>query len=884
MLVSARFRRFDRAEIEQSLNARFEALVRAGPARLALQCGRDSLTYLQLSEAANRIAHALLARRGSTAEPVAVVLEQGVGLIAAILGVLKAGKLYVPLEIGAPRERFAHMLRDSDAAVVISNASALPLLKQLGTSKLEVLDVADVGCGAPADDPAIDIAPDRPAYIYYTTGSTGEPKGVVDSHRNVLHNVMRYTNALAIADDDRLTLLQSPSFSGAVSSMFAALLNGAASFPYDVRTSTAAQLADYIDRSGITVYHSVPAIFRSFLRTPRVFSSVRVVRLEGDQSSPADLELFRRHFGPDCTLVNGLGTTETGIVRQFFVGHDTPVAHAVVPIGYPVEDMHVQVLGEGGEPAPFGTAGDIAVRSEYLALGYWNRADLTTRAFVADPHNPRLRTYRTGDIGRMHPDGCLEHLGRRDALTKIRGVTVAIADVEAAIGRLPSIREAAVGLKPGRRGETRLVAYYVPQPDASVTTSAIRRDLVQLLAPQLIPSAYVAMERLPLNENLKVDRNALPDPPSTRPLLDQPHVASRKPLEAQLVCIFEQLLQVAPVGVLDDFFDLGGDSLLATELLAAIEEAFGIGLPLSALLAGATIECIAAALARASEAQPSIVALQPEGRKPAFYFLHGDYVDGGLFCRDIARHFDPDRPFFVVTPCGLDGDDAPDSIEEMAERHLQALRERQPHGPYYLGGNCNGGLVALELARRLGLSGERVERLIVFRSTSSNARFIALRTRIEGFARLLHVPAPWQRASMRHCRWFLQAWTAQTPLRRFGLVLDKLGRSARWLFNRAKDLRGGPDDAARASSRTERLIRTYMDAVSDYIPLGYDGSLTVLWPERETDLESAEEALAGWRRISPRAELETVPGDHVTAVTVHAEAFAQRLAARLAGP
>ncbi|MGQ0383438.1 MAG: AMP-binding protein [Gammaproteobacteria bacterium] len=880
MLPSRRFRRFDRAEIEQSIAARFEAQVRAGPQRLAAQCGADSLTYGRLNEAANRIAHDLLQRRGAAVEPVAVVLGQGTALLAAILGVLKAGKLYVPLEHSHPRERFVQMLRASRAAVAIAGGPAATLLHGLAPA-LQIVDPGDIDPGLPADDPRLEVAPDAPAYIYFTTGSTGEPKGVVDSQRNVLHNVMRYSNALAIGDDDRLTLLQSPSFSGAVSSMFAALLNGAASFPFDVRTATPAQLADYVDRSAITVYHSVPAIFRSFLRTPRVFASVRIIRLEGDQSSRFDLELFRRHFGPECTLVNGLGTTETGIVRQFFVNRDTPIPHDVVPIGYPVQDMDVQVLTDDGKPAPFGAAGDIAVSSRYLAVGYWQRDDLTAQAFVADPADPARRRYRTGDIGRMHADGCLEHLGRKDALTKVRGVMVALADVESALGRLASIREAAVAVKPGRLGEHRLIAYCVPQPGTIVNASAIRRELVQRLAPQMIPSAYVAVDRLPLNENLKVDRGALPDAPHERPLLDQALVAPRTVAETRLAHLYEQLLQVAPVGVLDDFFDLGGDSLLAIELIAAIAESFGVELPLSALAAGATIERIATVLVNREFAQAPIVALQSEGRKPPFYFLHGDYVDGGRFCRDLARDFDPERPFFAVTPCGLDGDSAPDSIEEMAERHLRALRERQPQGPYYLGGNCNGGLVAIEMARRLVASGERVERLVVFRATARNARFAALRSGIERCGGLLRVPAARQRTAVRHLRWFLEAWATRTPSQRLGLLFAKLARAPLWR-------RPGAAVPARfaggAPSATELLAQTYMSAASNYIPLGYDGPLAVLWPEREADLESADEALAGWRRIAPAAELEIVPGDHLAAVTVHAKVFAERVAARLAGP
>jgi amino acid adenylation domain-containing protein len=879
MLRSDRFHRFERSEIEQSIASRFAQQVQANPTKLAAACGGATLTYAELDRAANRIAHALLARRGSDSEPVAVVLEQGVALLAAILGVLKAGKCYVPLERGHPRDRFAYMLRDSRAAVAVASDAALPLLAEIAPA-LDIVVEGRLDDGAPTDDPKLDIEPARPACIYYTTGSTGEPKGVVDSQRNVLHNVMRYTNALAVADDDRLTLLQSPSFSGAVSSMFAALLNGGASFPLDVRGSTPAALADAIERGGLTMYHSVPAIFRSVLRTGRQFPSMRIVRLEGDQASPADIDLFRRHFGPRCTLVNGLGTTETGIVRQFFIGHEGPLPRDVVPIGYPVEDMDVQVVDERGQPAAVGAVGDIAVRSRYLALGYWQRTTLSERAFVRDPLDPEARIYRTGDVGRMGADGCLEYLGRKDAVTKIRGVSVAIADVEAALAKLPSIQEAAVAVRTAR-GDRRLVAYLVPQPGAELDVSAIRARLAEAYPPPLIPSAFVTMPRLTLNENLKIDRGALPEPDGKRPPLGVPYRAARTLSETQLVQVFETLLQVAPVGVLDDFYDLGGDSLLATELILAVEADFGIRLPLSIMSVEATVEAIASAI-DANVQRAALVALKSAGSKPPFYFVHGDYGGGGRFCRGIARNFDPDRPLFLLSPCGLDGNPAPPSIEDMAERHLQALRGQQPRGPYYLGGVCNGGLVALEMARKLTASGERVEQLIVFRATARNARFIRLRLAIERCARLLPLPVAWQRGAARHLRWFLEAWSARTPAERIGLVAEKLARLARELPMAAAAVVRRVAPGQPAPQRAAPLNEIYMKAVCDYIPPPYAGRVSVLWPAVEAGLESADEALVGWRRIAPSAKLEVVPGDHLTAVTVHAKGFASRLSAMLA--
>jgi acyl-coenzyme A synthetase/AMP-(fatty) acid ligase len=344
-------------------------------------------------------------------------------------------------------------------------------------------------------------------------------------------------------------LLQSPSFSGAVSSMFCALLNGATSLPLDVRHAGGGDLADYVDHEGVTIYHSVPAIFRSFLRGDRVFSTVRVVRLEGDQSARVDVELFRRHFSAHCVLSNGLGTTETGLVRRFFLTGATPVGGEIVPIGHAVDDMEVAVVDASGAPVAAGEVGEIAVRSEYLALGYWNRPDLTERAFVSDASG--RRTYRTGDLGRLRADGCLEHLGRKDSLVKIRGVSVSLTMVEATLAALPGIREAVVTAPTDRQEARRLVAYYVAAAGAEPTAGELRRRLAERLPPEMIPSRYVKLDALPLNQNLKVDRAALPAITGERPRLDQACVPPQDPTQAELVHIWEDLLDIRPIGIRD---------------------------------------------------------------------------------------------------------------------------------------------------------------------------------------------------------------------------------------------------------------------------------------------------------------------------------------------
>jgi amino acid adenylation domain-containing protein len=864
---------FERSAIEQSLARRFAEQVIKGPTRLAVKVGSSCLTYAELDRRSDRVAHAILAR-GLRPEPVAVVVDQGLAVIPAILGVLKAGRIYVPLETALGREQLGFMLKDSCATTVLVSGSTKSFVRTVAGADVDLIDIDDPPAEIGSEPLGVEMAADAPAYLYYTTGSTGQPKGVVDSHRNVLHNVMRYTNALRIGPNDRLTLLQSPSFSGAVSSMFCAVLNGATSLPFDVRHASGSELADYVDHEGVTIYHSVPAVFRSFLRGDRVFPKVRVVRLEGDQSARIDVDLLRRHFSASCALSNGLGTTETGLVRRFVLGKDTPLAGEIIPIGHAVDDMDVAVLDGTGEPVEAGEVGEIAVRSDYLALGYWNRPDLTERAFVRD--RAGRRTYRTGDLGRLRPDGCLEHLGRKDSLVKIRGVSVSLTMVEAALAALPAIREAAVIATADAQDTRRLIAYYVPAAGAEPTAGEIRRQLAERLAPQMIPSRYVKLAALPLNQNLKVDRTALPAPTRERPELDRDYAPPEDPTQAELVHIWQALLEVQPVGIRDDFFDLGGDSLLATAMMAAIEDALGIEASPSILLLGSTIEHVAANLARPAQPDAAVVPVQAGGSRAPLYFLHGDYLGRGIYCRKIARALGPEQPVFALTPCGLDGEAAPATIEEMAARHLSALRRHRARGPYRLVGNCNGGLVALEMARRLAEEGEAVEYVFVIRTSAQNVRFSAARRLIERGGRLLGIAAATQRDLVRRWQWFAREWRAATPARRVSLLGAKLMKLAR--------LRRGPGPApSRASAPDDRdaLIGTFSEAAADYVPLPYDGKVVVFWPDG--DPEPAADALKWWRRVAPRAEVETIPGDHLTSITVHGQNFGRRLAARL-GP
>ncbi len=342
-----------------------------------------------------------------------LLLDQGLTTVQAILATLKAGKIYVALDPSFAVDRLRGTSAECKPSIILTDAEHFDLADELAGAATKVLcvDRCPVDTSEPVSPPSID--PDQPCYIYYTSGSTGRAKGVVDSHRNVLHNVLRYTNSLKIGRCDRLSLIQSFSFSGTVSTLFAGLLNGGQVHLFDLRKNGIDRLASWIKEQRITIYHSVPSIFEHLMATGERFPSLRLIRLEGDPCRVRHVAAYQERFDDRCVMVNGLGATETGLTRQFFLTSKTSLPGSSVPIGFAVDDMEVMVLGKDRRPVPTGEIGEIVVRSRYVAQGYWQRPDLTEAAFEVDLDDSSHRQYRSGDLGRMDGHNCLEFLAAR---------------------------------------------------------------------------------------------------------------------------------------------------------------------------------------------------------------------------------------------------------------------------------------------------------------------------------------------------------------------------------------------------------------------------------------------------------------------------------------
>jgi len=604
------FIEFAEDEIEQSITERFEKIVRKFPDRTAVETRRHRLTYGDLNRTANKTAHAVLSTWGDKNRSIAVLMDHEAPVISAIMGALKAGKFYVPLDPSLPYARSKFIVDDAQAQTIITDTKYLSLAKTLVESPSRLLNIDDIE-DVPDTDPQVRLRPDDLCWVIYTSGSTGKPKGVMQNHRNVLHFMMNYTNGLHISAEDRLTLLYSFSVNGGAHDIFAALFNGATICPYDLKTEGFAELRQWLIDERITIYHSVPTVFRQFIESltgGEDFPDLRIVRLGGEPVYKRDINLFKKHFSTGCILVNRLGSSETGSLRMFFLDKETEVRNNLVPVGYAVADNDVLLLDDSGAQAA-GDEGEIAVRTRYVSPGYWRRPDLTADSFLDDPSDENLKIYRTGDLGRLLPDGCLLHLGRKDFFVKIRGYRVELDEIEMTLMEFPGIKEVAVTALNNNSGDERLVAYVVPKTASGPNVSEIRRFLEEKLPDYMIPATFITLDALPLTDTLKVDRKALPKPNGLRPEIAVPYAAPRNSIEAALAKIWAEMLELDQVGVHDNFFDLGGHSLAATRVISRVVLTFPLDLPVKVLFDSPTVAEMAEVIAAHRDNNPRNASL-----------------------------------------------------------------------------------------------------------------------------------------------------------------------------------------------------------------------------------------------------------------------------------
>jgi len=694
----------------------FEAQAARTPGAVALVGeGAVEVTYRELDDRADRLARRLAARGAGPGVAVGLLVERSVGMAVGILGILKSGAAYVPIDPGYPAERLGLMLEDSAVPIVVTQAS---LVDRLPGHSAGLILIGDEG----GEAEPIPARPDDAAYIIYTSGSTGRPRGVVVPHRAVVNHNVAAARLFGLTAADRVLQFSSIGFDIAVEELFPAWASGSAVVLRggDEGLDPSAFTAG-VGRAGITVLDLPTAYWHAWTAWlaasgTALPASLRLVVVGGERALPSALASWRSLAGADrVRWINTYGPTETTVIATAFEP-DGPTLAGDIPIGRPIANARAYVLDARLRPLPPGLPGELFLGGEGVARGYLGRPALTAEKFLPDPFatTPGARMFRTGDRARWRADGRLEFLGRVDDQVKIRGYRVEPGEVEAALLGLAGVRQAAVAAVPGPGGEVRLVGYVVPDRDG-VEPGEIRRALQAKLPGHMVPAAVVLLADLPLTSSGKVDRRALPAPGPAEGGREGDYLAPRDAVEGRLAAIWEDVLEVRPVGVRDNFFDLGGHSLLAIRLLARVEEEFGRRLPLSGLFLGATVEDLAGLIRGAGEsARSPLVAIQPRGEKAPFFCVHP--AGGIVYCfRELAGAMGEDRPFHAFQAPGLDGEREPlASIEAMAAEYVAALRGVRPSGPYHLGGWSLGGTVAFEMARQLRAAGQEVATLALF--------------------------------------------------------------------------------------------------------------------------------------------------------------------------
>jgi amino acid adenylation domain-containing protein/non-ribosomal peptide synthase protein (TIGR01720 family) len=708
---------------DKTLPELFAAQATRSPSRIAVVWGGERLSYRELDEKANRLAHYLKKKGVGRDRLVAVCLERTAELVVALLGVLKAGGAYLPLEPSFPPDRLRFLIEDSGVEHLVTTTALLEKIP-VGVREVVILDRdREEIAGWPAEPPADPPRPEDLAYSIYTSGSTGRPKGVLLEHRNVVRLLMNDRLPFDFGEDDVWTMFHSFSFDFSVWEMYGALLfGGRLVVVAPEATKDPGLLIDLIRKEGVTVLNQVPSAFYSLadaaLAEPGLLLPLRSVIFGGEALDCRRLSGWRRRY-PGIRLVNMYGITETTVHVTFKEVGEEEIETGSSSIGRPLPETSVYIMDNNHRLLPSGVPGEICVGGGGVGRGYLGRDELTREKFIPNPFRPGERIYRSGDRGRLLPAGEIEYLGRIDGQVQVRGFRVETGEIESRLIEHPGVARAAVRVWEGPLGEgeargmgTRLAVYWTPAGgEEEPEDGELREFLAQSLPAYMIPSAFIRVAEFPLTPGGKIDRRALPDPERGGVSLINKG-EPRDPVEFRLREIWEEVTGVNPVSIRENFFFSGGHSLLAVHLVFRINLIFGTEYPVSWVFINETIEEQARSLRKegrgTSDFRP-LLSFNPRGRKIPLFFVHPGQAGAEAYCR-LASLLEEDQPFYAIESHNLYNEKLPliKSIEDLAAAYLPHLRAACPEGPCCLGGWSFGGLVAFEMAARLIEEGRKV--------------------------------------------------------------------------------------------------------------------------------------------------------------------------------
>ena len=889
-----------------------------------------SLTYRQLNNRSNQLAH-YLQKLGVGADVlVGMMLERSVEMIVGLLGILKAGGAYVPFDPTYPQERLSFMLEDAQLAVLLTHSTLAPLFQgweeqQSGLSVICLDKDADAIAQQNPEDPTSSVTPNNLAYVIYTSGSTGQPKGVLLEHRGLSNLCQAQIQTFNLQQNDRILQFASLSFDASIFEIVMALRNGATLYLARKEFLLPGSALLQLLRDNAITHVTLPPSVLAVLPAQELPALGTII-----SAGEACFRDIVKRWALGRRFFNAYGPTEATVWSTVEVYGNTclPSDNTGKPsIGRPIPNTQVYILDSHLQPVPIGIPGELYIGGDGVARGYLNQPELTAEKFVPNPFiqeketeakNSSLlpsafcllpaseRLYKTGDLARYRPDGNIEFLGRIDEQVKIRGFRIELGEIEAVLNQHPAVKEA-VAISYLQQittqevsGNKRLVAYIVPNQEqqtsleAQSLTPILRSFLKAKLPEYMTPSSFVMLETLPLLPNGKVDRRALKELSVDKTELSEAFIAPRTPTEEAIAKIWTEVLQCDRVGRHDNFFELGGDSLLAVRLMAQIHQQFKRELPLSTLFLNPTVEGLANALKQPTDSLPwsPLVAIQPAGSKPPFFCVHP--VLGVVFpYYELAYSLGFDQPFYGLQTLGLDGQQPPlTRIEDMAVHYIEALRSVQPSGPYFLGGWSFGGLVAFEMAQQLHSSGHQVALLAILDTlapVSGNLPSVG-----DGLKFLLTT------ASRYIWSFFFDYFrliTApnQDQGNKFNPIFPNINKLVQWLINREswQSILGEAvianflpqESRQRILSELNILLmfRVYQansQATLNYTPQVYPNRITVLRTSTSSTTAQPDPTL-GWSKLAGGGvDVHCVPGNHLTMLQKpHVQALAEQLRA-----
>jgi amino acid adenylation domain-containing protein len=840
----------------------FEAQVKSRPDSVAVTCEEEQLSYAGLNRRANQLARCLIDCGVEVESPIAIFLNQSADMIVAMLAILKAGGAYVPIDSSYPKKRIVFMLEDSGAQMIITERALLDKLPADKTRTVCVDSDRDRIVSKEGSDLQLPTAGDNLAYVMYTSGSTGQPKGVSIQHRGIIRLAVD-TNYVFIGPSERVAQVSNASFDAVTFEVWAALLQGGQVVEFSKDMLLAPQvLAEQIRKHGIDTIFLTPGLLNQIaFEAPQAFSPVKNLMFGGDA---ADLRGIREvtKSNPPQFMINGYGPTEsTTFAVCHFLGQLTDQTTSI-PIGRPITDTQAYIVDKEFHPSPVGVLGELYIGGGGLARGYAKRPELTADKFIPSPFGKQYgrRLYKTGDRACYLPGGIIEFLGRGDNQVKVRGFRIELSEIELALREHPGLRQAVVLACKDEEFDKVIVAFVVPRQEGLLEATELNQFLAERLPDYMIPTRYVVLDALPLTPNGKVDYRSLAnrESPESGSLLNrksQPFVGPGDSIELELVRLWEQVFGVSPIGVTDDFFDLGGHSFIAMRLMSQVYKKFGQTIPISILFETRTIRRLATSMRRrqvAAERNSCLVPIQPHGTKTPIFAVHP--FGGNVFCYyPLAKHLGTDQPFYGFEAPGLRGEQDPlDDFRPMAAHYLNLIKGIQPQGPYLLCGWSLGGVIAFELAQQLHRCGDSTALLAVFDGRLNNS---------PQFADL----AVGDGDEVNYADLLVGAFGMDIPLT--AEQLKQLDTEQQLLFTMEMLKRAeviSPDFTLEQARPWVKVLHKNDRAYMKYDPQPYHGTISLfLASEQKSDISS--DPSMGWERIAAGGlHVYTVPGNHKT--------------------